>query len=73
MAEKITIDNDALDEVSGGGASGGIIKALDDFDVCTICGYLYNPAEHGGVAFKDLPEDWKCPRCKQGKDKFEKA
>ena len=41
--------------------------------VCSICGYVYDPAEHDGVAFEDLPEDWKCPRCKQGKDKFNKA
>ncbi len=41
--------------------------------VCSICGYVYDPAEHGGVAFEDLPDDWKCPRCKQGKEKFNKA
>ena len=41
--------------------------------VCGICGYVYDPAEHDGVAFEDLPEDWKCPRCKQPKDKFNKA
>lgn len=41
--------------------------------VCSICGYVYDPAENGGVAFEDLPDDWKCPRCKQGKDKFNKA
>lgn len=41
--------------------------------VCSICGYVYDPAEHDGVAFEDLPSDWKCPRCKQGKDKFNKA
>ena len=41
--------------------------------VCSICGYVYDPAEHEGVAFEDLPEDWKCPRCKQGKEKFNKA
>ena len=35
--------------------------------------YVYDPAEHEGVAFEDLPEDWKCPRCKQGKEKFNKA
>ena len=41
---------------------------------------LYDPAvgdpEHGipaGTAFEDLPADWKCPVCKQGKDKFNKA
>ena len=41
--------------------------------VCSVCGYVYDPAEHDGVAFEDLPDDWKCPRCKQGKDKFNKA
>ena len=41
--------------------------------VCSICGYVYDPAEHDGIAFEDLPEDWKCPRCKQNKDKFNKA
>ena len=41
--------------------------------VCSICGYVYDPAEHDGVAFEDLPEDWRCPRCKQGKEKFNKA
>ena len=41
--------------------------------VCSICGYVYDPTEHDGVAFEDLPEDWKCPRCKQSKDKFNKA
>ncbi len=41
--------------------------------VCSICGYVYDPAEHDGVAFEDLPEDWKCPRCRQGKEKFNKA
>ena len=41
--------------------------------VCSICGYVYDPAEHDGVAFEDLPDDWKCPRCKQGKEKFNRA
>ena len=41
--------------------------------VCSVCGYVYDPAEHGGIAFEDLPEDWKCPRCKQPKTKFGKA
>ena len=41
--------------------------------VCSICGYIYDPAEHDGVAFEDLPRDFQCPRCKQGKDKFNKA
>ena len=41
--------------------------------VCSICGYVYDPAEHDGVAFEDLLEDWRCPRCKQPKEKFNKA
>lgn len=41
--------------------------------VCSICGYVYDPAEHDGVAFEDLSDDWKCPRCKQPKSKFNKA
>ena len=41
--------------------------------ICSICGYVYDPAEHDGVAFEDLPEDWKCPRCRQPKEKFNKA
>ncbi len=41
--------------------------------VCSICGYVYDPAEHDGVEFEDLPDDWRCPRCKQPKEKFNKA
>ncbi len=41
--------------------------------VCSICGYVYDPAENDGVPFEDLPDDWKCPRCRQPKEKFNKA
>ena len=41
--------------------------------VCSVCGYVYDPAEHDGVAFDDLPDDWRCPRCKQPKEKFNTA
>lgn len=41
--------------------------------VCSVCGYVYDPAEHDGVAFEDLPDDWRCPRCKQPKSKFNPA
>ena len=41
--------------------------------VCSICGYVYDPAENDGIAFDDLPDDWRCPRCKRPKDKFNKA
>lgn len=38
---------------------------------CTICGYIYDD-EKETVKFEDLPDDWKCPRCGVGKDKFVK-
>lgn len=41
--------------------------------ICSVCGYVYDPAEHDGTAFEDLPEDWRCPRCKQSKEKFNPA
>ncbi|MBO7709712.1 MAG: MBL fold metallo-hydrolase [Lachnospiraceae bacterium] len=41
--------------------------------VCSVCGYVYDPAEHDGAAFEDLPEDWRCPRCRQPKEKFNRA
>ena len=41
--------------------------------VCTICDYIYDPAEHDGIPFEELPDDWRCPRCRQGKEKFNKA
>ena len=46
--------------------------------VCTVCGYVYDPAlgdpENGvaaGTAFEDLPDDWVCPICSAEKDQFE--
>lgn len=48
--------------------------------ICSVCGYVYDPEkgdpERGipaGTKFEDLPADWHCPRCKQGKEKFNKA
>ena len=38
--------------------------------VCAICGYVYDPAENGNVAFENLPDDWVCPVCGVGKDQF---
>jgi len=47
--------------------------------VCTICGYVYDPAEGdsdndiaAGTAFEDLPDDYECPVCGAGKEDFEK-
>ena len=41
--------------------------------VCSICGYVYDPTENNNIPFEQLPEDWKCPRCKQPKSKFNEA
>ena len=41
--------------------------------VCSVCGYVYDPAENGGVAFEDLSADWRCPRCRQPKERFNPA
>ena len=41
--------------------------------VCSVCGYVYDPAEHDGVAFEALPADWRCPRCKRPKSAFNRA
>ena len=39
--------------------------------VCTVCGYVYDPADNDNFAFEDLSEDWVCPLCGVGKDMFE--
>ena len=43
-----------------------------------VCGYIYDPQlgdpDNGiepGTAFEDLPEDWVCPLCQEGKEVFE--
>ena len=38
--------------------------------VCTVCGYVYDPEENGGVSFEDLEDDYVCPLCGVGKDMF---
>ena len=40
--------------------------------ICTVCNYVYDPEENGGVKFEDLPDDYTCPLCNVGKDLFEK-
>lgn len=46
--------------------------------VCSICGYVYDPAEGDpdsgitpGTPFEDLPADWVCPVCGASKANFE--
>ena len=48
--------------------------------ICSVCSYVYDPAvgdpDNGipaGTAFEDLPDDWRCPRCKNPKSVFNKA
>ena len=45
---------------------------------CTQCKYIYNPKfgnEKAGIEkgtkFNDLPEEWVCPVCGEGKEMFE--
>ncbi len=45
---------------------------------CSVCGYVYDPAvgdERDGIApgtaFHDIPDDWVCPVCQEGKEVFE--
>ena len=37
---------------------------------CGVCGYIYDE-EKEGVRFSDLPDDWQCPVCGEGKEGFE--
>ncbi|MBR3661854.1 MAG: MBL fold metallo-hydrolase [Alphaproteobacteria bacterium] len=50
-----------------------VFKTKSGKYVCSVCGYVYDPAENNQVPFEELPADWKCPRCKQPKDKFNPA
>ena len=59
-------ENDKLDAVS-----------LGDGRYKCPCGYVYDPAKGDpkhdipvGTKFEDLPDDWRCPRCKRKKEKF---
>ena len=40
--------------------------------ICTVCGYVYDPAENDNIPFEELPDDSTCPLCGVGKDLFEK-
>jgi rubredoxin len=44
---------------------------------CGVCWHVYDPAEGDavwqvppGVAFDDLPEDWRCPNCDGTRERF---
>lgn len=45
---------------------------------CTVCGWIYDPEigdpDNGiepGIPFEDLPDDFVCPLCGEGKEVFE--
>ena len=50
-------------EASGAKGAGGASGAGGGRWVCRVCGYIYDPALNGGVAFEDLPPGWRCPGC----------
>ena len=59
---------------------GIVFQASTGRYVCSVCNYVYDPEkgdpERGipaGTPFEELPDDWRCPRCKQSKDKFNPA
>lgn len=46
--------------------------------VCTVCGWVYDPAVgapdsgvEAGTKWEDVPEDFVCPACGVGKEHFE--
>jgi len=39
---------------------------------CSICAYEYDQSTEE-IRFEDLPDDWTCPFCGEGKDVFEKV
>lgn len=39
---------------------------------CIVCGHIYDEDKEK-IKFEDLPEDWVCPICGVGKDKFKKV
>ncbi len=50
---------------------------MDKYE-CTLCGYVYDPAEGDpdngvkpGTKWEDVPDDWECPACGAPKDDFE--
>lgn len=51
--------------------------ALGDDRYKCPCGYIYDPEKGDpkhdiapGTKFEELPDDWRCPRCKRKKEKF---
>ena len=50
-----------------------VAVAADDVFKCTVCDHVYDAdADGNGVAFEDLPDDWKCPVCGNPKSAYKK-
>ncbi|MCY7390802.1 MAG: rubredoxin [Leptolyngbyaceae cyanobacterium CAN_BIN12] len=56
--------------------SQAVDPTLDSHE-CQACGYIYDPLKGddkhnvpAGVAFKSLPEDWRCPICGARSSRF---
>ena len=54
-----------------------VYKTASGKYMCGVCGYVYDPEvgdpdnnAPAGTAFENRPDDWRCPRCRQTKDKF---
>ena len=52
---------------------------MDKYE-CTVCGYIYDPADGDpdngvdpGTSFDDIQDDWTCPVCGADKSQFEKV
>ena len=46
--------------------------------ICSSCGYIYSEQKGcpetkipAGLRWHNLPDDWECPQCDNGKDEFE--
>jgi rubredoxin len=40
--------------------------------VCVVCGYIYDEkSEENEHLFHNLPDDYICPECDEGKDAFQ--
>ena len=64
--------------VASGYKNFGTEKTGKELYECTQCKYIYNPKfgnEKAGIArgtqFDELPDDWVCPVCGEGKDMFQ--
>ncbi|MDV0446313.1 High molecular weight rubredoxin [Methanosarcinaceae archaeon Ag5] len=56
-------ENDAGDKTN---ATAGAAKEKRMAYVCSVCGHIYD----GDIPFEQLPEDWMCPTCGEGKENF---